>query len=98
VDILAIFLLIVVLVLFYIIFNLNRKLNKYEQMVDNYDNLLIGVREYLKISLDRLYVLDSNHIFEGDDEVGWFFKSLKDLYVSLNNNIAELVNEEKTEE
>lgn len=96
-EILISILIIIILLMSYIIFNMRRKLSKYEQLVDKYDTMIISITEYLKLSLDNLYRLDANQIFEGDDEVGWFFKSLKELYIQLNNNIARLINDENSE-
>jgi len=51
--------------------------------------------------LSRLHDIDRKQIFEADDDVGWFFKTLKFQITELNNQIARILEfnvEEKTEE
>ena len=97
-DILHILLILVILVLIYALYNQDRKNRTYQKMVDNYDALILNIRQYMNKALEKLYSIDSNHIFEGDDDVGWFFSSLKSVLIELNNNIAKIVNEDNTEE
>ena len=92
-DIFHFILLICILIGIYIIFNLDRKNRAYEILVQNYDEMLEGVKFYLKEALNKLITLDRQHVFEGDDDVGFFFKSLKEEYIKLNNNIAGIIDE-----
>lgn len=94
-DIFHILMFLVILILIYIIYNLDRKNKTYQKIVDNYDLMLVNIREYMNTTLEKIYSIDSNHIFEGDDDVGWFFSSLKSFLIELNNNIANIVNEEE---
>lgn len=80
-----------VLLLFLIIRNLYIKIVFYENVLNKYYNLLTDIRDYMNLTLEKLYKIDSNHIFEGDDDVGWFFSSLKSFLIELNNNISEMV-------
>lgn len=96
-DILHILMLLIIFVLIYIIYNQDRKNKTYQKIVDNYDSMLLNIRQYMNRTLEKLYSIDSNHIFEGDDDVGWFFSSLKSFLIELNNNIANIANEETEE-
>ena len=97
-DIFHILFLLIILMLSYIVFNLNRKTNTLQKMVEDYDSILFNIRQYMNKTLEKLYSIDSNHIFEGDDDVGWFFSSLKSFLIELNNNIAGIVNENSEED
>ncbi len=52
----------------------------------------------MKQALNKLISIDRQQVFEADDDVGYFFKSLKEEIVKLNNNIASVVNEEESKE
>lgn len=80
-----------VLFLIYVVRNLYIKVIFYENILNKYYNLLNDIRDYMNLALEKLYKIDSNHIFEGDDDVGWFFSSLKTFLIELNNNISEMV-------
>ena len=97
-DIFHILFLLIILMLSYVVFNLNRKTNTLQKMVEDYDTIMFNIRQYMNKTLEKLYSIDSNHIFEGDDDVGWFFSSLKSFLIELNNNIAGIVNENSEED
>lgn len=65
-----------------------------EQHVDTL-NKIVG---WMKISLDKLHNIDRLQIFEADDDVGWFFKTLKFQIAELNNQISRIIEEEGTNE
>lgn len=96
-DIFHVLMLIIILIMTYAIYNQDKKNKTYQKIVDNYDEMLVNIRQYMNRTLEKLYSIDSNHIFEGDDDVGWFFSSLKSILIELNNNIANIVNDEKEE-
>ena len=81
-----------ILILSYTTFNLLRKNEKLEDMVENQSKILGGYMSYLNKITDiiehsdkRLKEVDSKGSFKSDDEVGFFFKQLKDLQDQLNN-------------
>ena len=92
-DIFHFILIALVLILSYLLFNADRKNQAYEKLVLNYDEMIEGVKAYMKLALNKLISLDRRQVFEGDDEVGFFFSRLKEEYVNLNNNIASVMNE-----
>ena len=97
-DIFHVLLVLIILVLCYVIFNLSRKNRAYENIVGDYDMMLENVKLYMKQALNKLISIDRQQVFEADDDVGYFFKSLKEEIVKLNNNIASVVNEEESKE
>ncbi len=92
-----IILLIIMCIFSYLIFNLYRKNRKYESLIDEYDQIISDIKEYMQLSLNKLIKIDRQQIFESDDDVGFFFKSLKEEIIKLNNNIAGIFNEETEE-
>ena len=92
-DIFHFMLIVVILFLIYLIFNVDRKNQAYEKLVMDYDEMIDGVKAYMKLALNKLISLDRRHVFEGDDEVGFFFSRLKEEYIKLNNDIAGVINE-----
>ena len=63
--------------------NLLRKLEKYEDIIINYDNYIIDLTKQVDYSTKRLKKIDEKGMFEGDDEIGWFFKNIKDIQTKL---------------
>ena len=63
--------------------NLLRKLEKYEDIIINYDNYIIDLTKQIDYSTKRLKKIDEKGMFEGDDEIGWFFKNIKDIQTKL---------------
>lgn len=65
-----------VLVLSYVVFNLLRKLEFYEQNIEEFYSAL-------SIVLHNMRALDTRQMFEEDDEVGSIFKQLSDIVFTL---------------
>lgn len=80
----------VVCVLGYTSYNLFKKVEKLEGIVDSqqqYVNKFSSTVDYTKKRLDDI---DAKGTFESDDEIGWFFESVKTLQRELNDfNINE---------
>jgi len=93
---------VIICVLLYIIRNLFNKVNVCEEMLEKTDEArataLNKIVSWMKISLDKLHTIDRLQIFEGDDDVGWFFKTLKFQITELNNQIATIIGEETIDE
>jgi competence protein ComGC len=84
-NILIISLLILVFILTYIIFNLLRKNEKCEDIIKSYENYMVNFSSIIDFSQKKLNEIDSKGSFESDDEVGFFFKSIKHIQEELNN-------------
>jgi hypothetical protein len=72
-------------VLGYISYNLFKKVEKLESIVDSqqqYVNKFSNTVDYTKKRLDNI---DAKGTFESDDEIGWFFESVKTLQRELND-------------
>lgn len=64
------------LILSYVVYNLLRKLEFYEQNIEEFYSAL-------SIVLHSMRALDTRQMFEEDDEVGSIFKQLSDIVFTL---------------
>ena len=74
-----------VLVLGFTSYNLLRKNEKCEDIIKSYEDYMINLSATIISSDKKLKEIDSRGTFEGDDEVGFFFKQLILLQEQLNN-------------
>jgi len=83
-EILIIILLLIITILGYIVYNLNRKVVKQEEILEYQVGYLRNV-SYL-ISESKIYVeqLDEKGTFRSDDEVGVFFNFMKEIQETIN--------------
>ena len=63
----------------YTTFNLLRKNEKAEDIIVQYNEYLTEFNKQIKFNNDRLKKIDNRGTFESDDEIGWFFKQIKNL-------------------
>jgi hypothetical protein len=68
-----------VVILGYTTFNLLRKNERAEDIIFQYNEYLIEFNKQIKFTSERLKKIDARGTFESDDEVGWFFKQIKNL-------------------
>jgi hypothetical protein len=47
-------------------------------------NKLVQLQELMKASDEKLKIIDAKGSFEGDDEVGYFFKQLQEIQDDIN--------------
>tara|TARA_B110000285_G_scaffold119820_1_gene135585 strand:- start:843 stop:1124 length:282 start_codon:yes stop_codon:yes gene_type:complete len=81
-----IILLITLIVVFlYTTFNLLRKNEKYEDLVEGYRMFIIRFQQQVQESDKRIKEIDAKGTFSSDDEVGYFFQELKKIQDSLTN-------------
>jgi len=93
-ELITIFLLILLLISCYINYLFYKKENKYQEIIYKYELTIDNISSYMKIALENLTVIDKSHVYEAEDEVGWFYKTLKTVIIDLNNKIATTVNEQ----
>jgi len=93
---------ILVTVLGYFVYNLLRKVEIYEDKIADYQEIVVKQQEYVKKvseivvnSRDLIGKIDEKGVFEADDEVGEFFRFLKDIQETLNNFIINGSNGQK---
>lgn len=80
-----IILLVLVVVLGFTTLNLLKKNEKCEDVIKSYENYMTNLSNTIEFSDRKLKEIDSKGTFEGDDEVGFFFKQLLYLQEQLNN-------------
>lgn len=71
-------------VLVYVIWNLLRKNEKLEDAIEQRDNYIQNISTIMSESDRKLKEIDSRQIFESDDEIGWFFKGIKEIQELIN--------------
>ncbi len=76
---------VLVVVFLYTTFNLLRKNEKYEDLVEGYRTFILRFQQQVKESDKRIKEIDSKGTFKSDDEVGYFFNELKKIQDSLTN-------------
>jgi len=74
-----------VVVLGFTTLNLLKKNEKCEDVIRSYESYMINLSNTIEFSDKKLKEIDSKGSFEGDDEVGFFFKQLLYLQEQLNN-------------
>jgi predicted transcriptional regulator YheO len=101
-EILTVILGVISVTLVFFVYNLLRKVEIYEDKVIEYQEIAVKQQEYVKKLSEIVYnsrelikKIDENGIFEADDEVGEFFRFLKDIQETLNNFIINEANGKK---
>ena len=79
-------LILLLLTISYMLFLALKRINQYEDLIINITNIV----EFIS---DKVKVIDNSGHFEADDEVGFFFKELKELGKILNNLFEEEVDD-----
>ncbi len=67
------------LIFSYTTWNLLRKNEKQEDIVAGYLEYLNKISQVIELSDERIKKLDQNEMFSSDDEIGFFFKNIKQL-------------------
>ena len=81
---LSIILTVIIIVSFFIIRNLLKQNEKLEDIIIGYENFITKQGEAIDVCDERLKQVDDKGIFRSDDEIGWFFKEIKQLQEALN--------------
>ena len=76
---------ILVLVLGYTTYNLLDKNEKCEDIITKYENYMNNISDIIEISNKKIKEVDIKGSFDSDDEVGFFFKTIKSLQDQLND-------------
>ena len=77
--VLSIILAILLIILGYFTWNLLRKVEKYEDIAQYQQNYIENVSTVIGESSKRLREVDEKGTFESDDEIGFFFKGVKEI-------------------
>lgn len=81
----VIILIILVLILGYISYNLFKKVEQLERIVDSQESYISKFSNTVDFTNKRLGEIDDKGTFQSDDEIGWFFESLKTLQSELDD-------------
>jgi len=81
----VIILIIIVLILGYISYNLFKKVEQLERIVDSQELYISKFSNSVDFANKRLGEIDEKGTFQSDDEIGWFFESVKTLQSELND-------------
>ena len=73
-----------VVILGYTTFNLLRKNEKAEDIIISQNTFIENISSQIDKSQKRLEEIDEKGIFQGDDEIGWFFNEVKILQNDLS--------------
>jgi hypothetical protein len=84
-TIIILVLLVLVIILGYVTFNLLRKNENAEDIVVGYLIYLDKISKVIETSDEILKKIDYKGSFESDDEVGFFFKQIKEIQSILND-------------
>jgi hypothetical protein len=68
----------------YVIFNLLRKNEKFEEMIEMQNQYIETISNLMKESDRKIKEIDSKQIFQSDDEIGWFFTGIKEIQEVIN--------------
>ena len=74
-----------VVILGYTTFNLLKKNERQEDILSGYMIYLNKISEIIEMSDKKLKEVDARGHFQSDDEVGFFFQSVKQIQEVLNN-------------
>jgi len=74
-----------IIIMIYIIRNLLIKNEKQEDILTSYMVYLNKISEIIEMSDQKLKEVDARGHFQADDEVGFFFQSVKQIQEVLNN-------------
>jgi hypothetical protein len=74
-----------VILLGYTTYNLLKKSEKAEDLIIAYEKYVDNLGNILSKASNKLKEIDSKGLFDSDDEIGWFFKYVKDMQEDLNN-------------
>ena len=67
------------------IFILINKVNKLEKIISEQQQYINAVSIAIDNSNEQLKEIDQAGVFQADDEVGWFFKNLREIQSMLNS-------------
>lgn len=81
----TIILVLIVLLLGYTSYNLFKKVEQLERIVDSQEQYISKFSNTVDFTNRRLGEIDEKGTFQSDDEIGWFFESVKTLQNELDD-------------
>lgn len=86
------------IILAYFTWNLMRKVEQYEDIAQYQQNYIENISTIIGESSKRLQEVDGRGTFESDDEVGFFFKTLKEVQGILDEFNLNVTDGQKEEQ
>ena len=86
------------IILVYFTWNLMRKVEKYEDIAQYQQNYIENISTIIGESSKRLQEVDGRGTFESDDEVGFFFNTLKEVQRVLDEFNLNVTNGQEEEQ
>jgi len=80
-------LIITFIIILYIIFNLLKKVEKLEKTNIEQEQFILDLYNLIKYSEERIKEIDSNQLFQSDDDIGFFFTNIKNIQNLLSEYI-----------
>jgi len=74
-----------VLTLGYIIYNLLKKTERLEKLVDEQDRYITNISELIELSNKKIGESEVAQAFKADDDIGFFFETLQEIQTQLNS-------------
>ncbi len=71
--------------IFWLIRSLYIKNKKQEAILLKQSEYLLSIYEAVNLAEQKIIEIDKAQIFQGDDEIGWYFKLIKDIQAQLFN-------------
>ena len=68
----------------YIIWNLLKKNERQEDIITTQNEYIQTISTIMTESNKKIKEIDSKQIFQSDDEIGWFFKGIKEIQELIN--------------
>ena len=68
----------------YIIWNLLKKNERQEDIINTQNEYIQTISTLMTESNKKIKEIDSKQIFQSDDEIGWFFKGIKEIQDLIN--------------
>ena len=68
----------------YIVWNLLRKNERQEDIISTQNEYIQTISNLMSESNKKIKEIDSKQIFQSDDEIGWFFKGIKEIQDLIN--------------
>lgn len=78
----------------YVIYNLLSRIEKCEDIIEEQDNILTGLREVVRYSSEKLKEHDTRGHYSSDDDLGNYFKTLLEVDKVITEYISLISNEE----
>lgn len=87
--ILTIVLSILVILLIAVIYNLLQKVEKLEDIILRSDNFYTDLKEIINMTSKKLEEIDEKGAFSSDDEIGWFFTTIRELQQDIDRYVEQ---------